>query len=52
MKGAGTLLEVKNISKNFGAVRALSNISFDLEGGKILGFVGDNGAGRTTLLKF
>ena len=51
MKGAGTLLEVKNISKNFGAVRALSNISFDLEGGKILGFVGDNGAGRTTLLK-
>ncbi|MGD0916281.1 MAG: ATP-binding cassette domain-containing protein [Thermodesulfobacteriota bacterium] len=51
MKGAGPLLEVKNISKNFGTVRALSNISFDLKGGKILGLVGDNGAGRTTLLK-
>jgi simple sugar transport system ATP-binding protein len=51
MKGAGPILAVKNISKNFGTVRALSNISFDLEGGKILGLVGDNGAGRTTLLK-
>jgi simple sugar transport system ATP-binding protein len=43
-------LEVKNISKSFGTVRALRNVSFDLEKGKILGFVGDNGAGRTTLL--
>ena len=51
MKGAKPLLEVKNISKDFGAVRALSNVSFDLERGKILGLIGDNGAGRTTLLK-
>jgi len=51
MKGTGPILEVKNISKNFGTVRALSNISFDLERGKILGLIGDNGAGRTTLLK-
>ena len=51
MKVASPLLEVKNISKNFGTVRALCNISFDLERGKILGLVGDNGAGRTTLLK-
>jgi simple sugar transport system ATP-binding protein len=51
MKGAGPILEVKNISKNFGTVRALRNMSFDLEGGKILGLVGDNGAGRSTLLK-
>ena len=44
-------MEVKNISKNFGTVRALSNVSFDLEKGKILGLVGDNGAGKSTLLK-
>jgi simple sugar transport system ATP-binding protein len=50
MQGAGPLLEVKNISKSFGTVRALSNVSFDLERGKILGLIGDNGAGRTTLL--
>jgi simple sugar transport system ATP-binding protein len=50
MQGTGPLLEVKNISKSFGTVRVLSNISFDLERGQILGLVGDNGAGRTTLL--
>ena len=50
MKAAGPILEVKHISKNFGTVRALHNISFDLEGGKILGLVGDNGAGKSTLL--
>jgi ABC-type sugar transport system ATPase subunit len=47
----GPLLEVRGISKNYGAVRALSNVSFDLERGQILGLVGDNGAGRTTLLR-
>jgi len=51
MEGTCPLLAAKNISKNYGTVRALSNVSFDLERGRILGLVGDNGAGRTTLLK-
>ena len=49
-KELSPLLQVKNISKSFGTIRALRNVSFDLEKGKILGLVGDNGAGRTTLL--
>ncbi len=43
-------MEVKRISKSFGTVRALNDVSFELEKGKILGLVGDNGSGRSTLL--
>jgi ABC-type sugar transport system ATPase subunit len=50
MHGGGPLLEVKGISKSFGTVRALRNVSFELERGEILGLIGDNGAGRSTLL--
>jgi ABC-type sugar transport system ATPase subunit len=45
------ILEVKNISKNFGKNSALNDVSFNLEAGKILGLVGDNNAGKSTLLK-
>jgi branched-chain amino acid transport system ATP-binding protein len=44
-----TLLELKGVSKNFGGLKALSNVSLDLEEGEILGIIGPNGAGKTTL---
>lgn len=44
------ILEIKNLSKNYGSVRALDNLSFSLEAGKIYGLLGRNGAGKTTLL--
>jgi ABC-type sugar transport system ATPase subunit len=45
------VLEIKNISKSFGAVVALDNVSLDLYKNEIVGLVGDNGAGKTTLIK-
>ncbi|KAB2683240.1 ABC transporter ATP-binding protein [Brucella pseudogrignonensis] len=42
------LLEVKGISKRFGGLQAVSELSFDLRQGEILGLLGPNGAGKTT----
>src|SRR5205823_14865143 len=44
-------LSVRRVSKSFGAVRALHEVSFDLMAGEIVGLVGDNGAGKTTLIR-
>jgi len=44
---AGSILRVTIVSKNFGAAVALRIVSFDLERGKILGLVGDNGGSKT-----
>ncbi len=44
-------VEVKNLTKVFGAQRAVDNISFTVEQGQILGFLGPNGAGKSTTMK-
>ena len=44
-------IEVKNFSKYYGKFRAVNNISFSIEKGSIVGFVGKNGAGKSTTLR-
>ena len=46
-----SLVTARGVSKHFGDVRAVDNVSFDIDKGKILGLIGPNGAGKTTLLK-
>ncbi|MCI5605922.1 MAG: ABC transporter ATP-binding protein [Treponema sp.] len=44
------MLKVENLTVNYGAIRALKNISFNVEKGEIISLIGSNGAGKTTTL--
>ena len=44
-------LKLSGISRNFGAIQALTNVSLDLAPGEVMGLMGDNGAGKSTLVK-
>ena len=45
------MIEVRGITKSFGTMRALDNVSFQIKQGEILGFLGPNGAGKSTTMK-
>ncbi len=51
MTEGAPLLELRGVSKVFGAVRALSNVNFTVEAGKVTALAGDNGAGKSVLIK-
>ena len=46
-----TILKISNLSKTYGAKKVLDNVSFEIKRGRIYGFIGENGAGKTTAIR-
>jgi ABC-2 type transport system ATP-binding protein len=51
MASGDVMIECHNLTKRYGAIRALDDVSFHVERGEVLGFLGPNGAGKTTTMK-
>lgn len=45
------MIEVKNLSKDYGSLKAIDNVSFSIKKGEVVGFLGPNGAGKSTTMK-
>jgi ABC-2 type transport system ATP-binding protein len=46
-----SIIAIQNLTKDFGPVRAVDDLSFDIDEGKVVGFLGPNGSGKTTTLR-
>jgi len=51
LRRAMAALEIRGVSKHYGAILALDDVSLTLNGGEVIGLMGDNGAGKSTLVK-
>ncbi|MBU3129069.1 ABC transporter ATP-binding protein [Clostridium tagluense] len=45
------IIEIKNLTKNYGAARGITDVSFNVQQGEIFGFIGPNGAGKSTTIR-